>query len=260
MPGSLIKFIYDTSCAWLERRARNAADKNVDRTRQHWQRTRRMIRFGPVRADYYGDQPDNLRREKPDHGVLGVIENWLVFEGTIYPDIRVPLDHLRWLGESNAFLTQENVFCCTCELESGWRMYTFGVDDAKTVMHTLRNKTRVPLAGHLDFGPVKAMRHSQDIYGHWSYEFTTILYLIPDHLLADWRTAVRLDRVRALAVLPFGPLGNSALLRIESRSEGSDPKVSGYVTEQAIAFGLANALSLRTGITPDYATRKKKID
>jgi hypothetical protein len=253
-PGSLPDQISD--------RLDRTADESLDRARQHWQRTGRTIRFGPVKAFYGGDQPDNLNRSAPDAGALAIVDDRLIFRSASSAnfEIDLPLASIRRFGQSNEVVQQANALTFYVEDDARWRLYTIGVEDAKRVIQALQDVGGVAMNRDSAYGPVNAQRFDQNIYGHWVPDHTVRLYLIPDHLLADWRTVVRFDQIQGLAVLPSGGLSspNSVLLSIRYTSDDGKPCAVGFALGEDKAQAWADILEYRTSIKQDQDQRKKK--
>jgi hypothetical protein len=254
------------SGSWQERTAyilNQVADESLDRARQRWQRAGRTIRFGPVKAFYCGDQPDNLNRFTPDAGALALVDDRLIFRSASSAnfEIDLPLESIRWFGQANVIVQQVNALTFYVERNSRWRLYTIGVEDVEAVSRALQEVGGVALNLDPDYGPVRTLRYDQNIYGHWVPDHTVRLYLIPDHLLADWRTAVRFDQIRGLAVLPSAGLSspNSMLLSIRYTSDDGRPRGVGFALGWSKAFAWATILEERTGIELDQVERKKKV-
>ncbi len=240
-----------------------AADESLDRARQHWERAGRTIRFGPVKAFYGGDQPDELNRFTPDPGALAIVDERLIFRGASSAnfEIDLPLESIRWFGQSNVTVQQRNALTFYVEHEAHWRLYTIGVEDVEGVVRALQEIGGVELNPDPDYGPVNTLRYDQNIYGHWEPDHTVRLYLIPEHLLADWRTVVRFDQIGGLAVLPSGGLSpvDSALLSIRYTSGDGRPCGVGFALGWDKAHEWANMLEKRTGIELESIERKKKV-
>jgi hypothetical protein len=239
------------------------ADESLDRARQHWQRAGRTIRFGPVKAFYCGDQPDNLNRFTPDAGALAIVDARLVFRSASSAnfEIDLPLESIHWFGQPNVTVQQVNALTFYVEHDSRWRLYTFGVDHVPHVAQALQEIGGVELNPLSDYGPVNTLRYDENIYGHWVPDHTVRLYLIPDHLLADWRTIVRFDQIQGVVVLPSGGLSPaaSALLSIRYTSDDGKPRGIGFALGWDKARAWAAMLEERTGVEPDQVERKKKI-
>jgi hypothetical protein len=239
------------------------ADESLDRARQHWQRAGRTIRFGPVKAFYCGDQPDNLNRFTPDAGALAIVDARLVFRSASSAnfEIDLPLESIHWFGQPNVTVQQVNALTFYVEHDSRWRLYTIGVDHVPHVAQALQEIGGVELNPLSDYGPVNTLRYDENIYGHWVPDHTVRLYLIPDHLLADWRTIVRFDQIQGVVVLPSGGLSPaaSALLSIRYTSDDGKPRGIGFALGWDKARAWAAMLEERTGVEPDQVERKKKI-
>ncbi len=254
------------SSSWQERTAHSlnrTVEESLDRARQHWQRAGRTIRFGPVKAFYCGDQPDKLNRFTPDPGALALVDYRLIFRGASSAnfEIDLPLESIRWFGQSNVIVQQVNALTFYVEHDSRWRLYTIGVEDMEPTVRALQEIGGVTLNPDPDYGPVNALRYDQNIYGHWEPDHTVRLYLIPEHLLADWRTVVRFDQIGGLAVLPSGGLSpvDSALLSIRYTSDDGRPCGVGFALGWDKVYTWANLLEKRTGIELESIERKKKV-
>jgi hypothetical protein len=112
-----------------------------------------------------------------------------------------------------------------------------------------------------DYGPVNTMRYDQNIDGHWVRDHTVRLYLIPDHLLADWRTAVRFNQVQELAVQSSGDFNphDSTLLSIRCTSDDGRSRGVGFALSWDKAFELASLLEQHTGVVFEKVECKKEV-
>jgi hypothetical protein len=253
------------SDSWQERtayRLDRIAEKSLGRAWQRWQRAGRTIRFGPVKAFYCGDQPDNLNRMSPEPGALAIVDDRLIFRsaGSANFEIDLLLASIRWFGQPNVIVQQFNALTFYVEHDARWRLYTIGVEDVEAVSRALQEIGGVALNPDPDYGPINTLRHVQNVYGHWVPAHTVRLYLIPDHLLADWRTVVRFDQVKGLAVLPSGGLSspNSVLLSVRYTSDDGRPCGVGFALGWDKARAWARLLEERTGVELDQVERKKK--
>jgi hypothetical protein len=254
---------HETREEQIEARLNRTAAEGVERARRRWLRAGRTIRFGPVKAFYCGDQPDNLNRSAPDVGALAIVDDRLIFRSVSSAnfEIDLPLESIRWFGQANVTVQQFNALTFYVEPASRWRLYTIGVEDVEGVNRALQDIGGLALNPDPDYGPVNALRCDQNIYGHWVPDHTVRLYLIPDHVLADWRTVVRFDQIQGLAVLPSGGLSpaGSALLSIHYTADDGRPRGVGFALGWSKAFVWAAMLEERTGVEVDQVERKKKI-
>jgi hypothetical protein len=246
----------------IDARLERTAAEGVDRARRRWLRAGRTIRFGPVKAFYGGDQPDDLNRNTHDAGALAIVDDRLIFRSVSSAnfEIDLPLASIRWFGQANVTVQLFNALTFYVEQASHWRLYTIGVEDVEGVNRALQDVGGLTLNPDPDYGPVNALRCEQNIYGHWVPEHTVRLYLIRDHVLADWRTVVRFDQIQGLAVLPSGGLSpaGSALLSIHYTADDGRPRGVGFVLGWSKVFMWANWLEERSGVQLDQVERKKK--
>jgi hypothetical protein len=238
---------------------------HINQVRTRWQHEGRNIRFAPVKARYYGDAPDHLNLT-PDEGALGLVDDRLLFVGESSANFQlaIPFPTIRWISQlAESAALKLNILTIYAEVGSEWRLYQVGVTGLSDLVQAIQQVTSVPISTQSDYGPAKALRVRQNLLGQWERDHTVSLYLAPDRLLADWRSAVPLDAIRGLAVLPATGLqfNDAALLRISHTDPDGRPQTVGFELSSSQAQAWAEILSRRTGISIDYESgRKKKED
>jgi hypothetical protein len=257
-----------TQPAREERRAQEEEDRHrqlVDEIKSRWEREGRVIHFPPVLARYYGDGPDRVNTLNPDRGVLGVVDHRLLFVGMSSAgfEIGIPLSTIRWISQTGAQAVEHNALTIYREVSGEWRLDLWATDQETELIQAIQQIASVPISTQVDHGPIPALRARQNLLGQWERDHTVSLYLAPDRLLADWHSAVPLDAIRGLAVLPAAGLqfNDAALLRIGYADLDGRPQTVGFELSSSQAQAWAEILSRRTGISIDYESgRKKKED
>jgi len=117
-------------------------------------------------------------------------------------------------------------------------------------------------SGREDFGPARALRMHEDVYGEWHADREDQLYLAPDRLLFGWRSAIPLDDIQRLNVLHRGGLDAlrplaSGLLRIEYRAAEGAIETVGFKVRRPAEWADAIAEHSASGL-PVGQGRKKK--
>ncbi|MBN1678746.1 MAG: hypothetical protein JW966_00545 [Anaerolineae bacterium] len=265
--------------------AQRAQRAHVIRVRTAWMRAAHVVHFGPVSALCLGSRPQT-RYAPGTSGALGVTGDCLAFEGrrTSRCDVQLPASMIRWIGLGTVTLEAGRrrhavrAMSVHAERPGGWVVYTFVLDDMHDAAISLNRVSGVPVrdAGTMcdDFGPARALRLRQDVYGDWYPQGEDVLYLAPDRLLFAWKDAIPLAAVERLDVLKRGGgrlaeligserigserFGRSKqLLRVAYQLPDGDQDVAGFVVDDAQAW--ADALVRQADIRPDvYAGRKKK--
>jgi hypothetical protein len=171
-------------------------------------------------------------------------------------EIGIPLSTIRWISQTGAQAVEHNALTIYREINGEWRLYLFGTEDLPAFVEALRQVTNISFSTDAHHGPAKALRARQNLLGQWERDHTVTLYLAPDRLLADWRSAVPLDAIRELAVIADSGVtsGSADLLRIIY----TDPEGKRQIVGFEINLAWAWELSRRTGIAIDHASGRKK--
>ena len=239
---------------------RSALRQHVNRVRTGWVRAGQIVRWGPVQA--YCASPQARRGVA---GAVGVTGGRLVFDGQRANrcDAGIPLDALRWLGLSAAGRRQRALHV-HYEDAQGWHVVVFLMTEPLALANVLSTEGDLPLhdaRNHTpDFGPARATRMQQDVYGEWAAERDGDLYLAPDRLLFDWRDAVLLAHVQRLDAMRDAARRNPmgvGLLRVEVQLPGAPFEVIGFLVRQPERWAAAIQARIETPI-PVQAGRKKK--
>lgn len=257
---------------WIVQRARRA---HVINTRTAWVRAGQRVRFGPVGAISYGPLPQMVYRQGV-FGAFGITDGHVVFEGhrNHRADVALSFDWLRRMvlcavpvQIAPRVSRQMRALALYYAEPDGWRVAVLLADDPQEIARALSDHSDLPVydcgGRRRDFGPMTAMRMSQDIYGEWFEDRDGDLYLAPDRLLFNWRDAIPLDTITRIDVL-HESRGSAGLLRIEhdTAHETSDDDeaaftVTGFVVHAAEDW--ADALRQRIDEPiPIFAGRKKK--
>lgn len=253
--------------------ARRAQDTFLGRVRTEWVRAGRIIRFGPVGAVSFGTRP-RAAYTGGAFGALGITDRSLVFDGhrSNRHNATIPLASLRWIGLATLpvwtgrISARKRVLALHFEGSDGWRVATFVTDAPEDIAQALEAETGLPArdtgSARADFGPGRATRLFQDVYGDWSEDREDDLYLAPDRLLFGWRSAIPLDDIQRLNVLHRGGLDAlrplaSGLLRIEYRAAEGAIETVGFKVRRPAEWADAIAEHSASGL-PVGQGRKKK--
>ena len=161
-----------------------------------------------------------------------------------------------------------------------WNVSVFGIPDQALIVSLLTilgQQTRLkPAYARADFGPHDAQRMSQDVYGQWQPTTTDgdapsplilvaglngELYLAPDRLIYNGKTALHLAQIRKVELYEQGGLQklnpfSEELLRIEYE-QGDQHQVAGFMVRSGRHW--AEALGLRLNMPIEiHEGRKKK--
>ncbi|MEP0762114.1 MAG: hypothetical protein HRF48_05180, partial [Chloroflexota bacterium] len=206
---------------WWQRRRRRA---HVIRVRTAWVRTGLVVRYGPVGVVCHGLRP-RCTYGRGVSGAAGIAGDALAFEGQGRSafNMRVALEQVQRLSLVTIALPasrRARALAVHYDSPDGWRVATFSGRDIPELAGALSGACALPLhdagEGRDDFGPARATRMIQDIYGEWTPEREGALYLAPDRLLFEWREAMPLAAMARLDVYHGGGGRRAgALLRVE---------------------------------------------
>jgi hypothetical protein len=273
---------------WYTRR------QHVEAVYKAWQREGREIHHRPVWAEYYGSEPhDTLISTQREYGALGIANRQLIFVKLHDASETVSdLDTIHWVGTRRITVKQgksrveKTALIVHFEGPRRWHVAMFvPASDAQHSLPRALGELTGLKPQHLgtereDFGPHRAMRMEQDVYGHWHpaphpgyprgrpgdplpvwVSLRDPLYLAPDRLLYDYRSPIHLSRIRRVdlyekgGIHRFNPF-NEELLRIEY-NEGGQQRVVGFLVRWGRAW--AKTLHHRTNVPMQiHEGRKKK--
>ena len=154
----------------------------------------------------------------------------------------------------------------------GWRVATFLLDKPVEFADALSANARsakidLPVRDsgkkREDYGPARAIRAIQDIYGEWQEDRENDLYLAPDRLLFNWRDAIPLNDIRRLDVFQQASANPLAadILRIEyDTPDGEyDHETTGFLVRRADKWAEEIAQRAEAPITI-HTGRKRKSE
>jgi hypothetical protein len=225
---------------------RRALTQHVIRVRTAWVRAGQIVHYGPVGGVCLGDRP---RRAYGNgvFGALGITGGRLVFDGyrSSTENISVPYAQIRHIGLSAVSVRRATKRALSVHYDSpdGWRVATFLTDSPVELAQALADECDLPVydsgEAREDFGPTRALRLFEDVYGEWHDDREDDLYLAPDRLLFGWRDAIPLADIRRLDVYErpgrlrdVNPLARD-LLRVEYGPADGEVEVVGFVVRGA---------------------------
>lgn len=243
-----------------------AAARYARDMRTAWARAGRTIHWGPVRAICVASLP-GWPGGKVD-GVLGLVDGGLVFAGRHAADCDgyVPFDAVRWIALRRARRWRGGArqIAVHAERSGRWQVAVFALEGVVSLAEALASRTGCPVydagAGREDFGPARALRMYEDVYGEWHADREDQLYLAPDRLLFGWRDAIPLENVEEISVLARAPReqGRGAVLRVAARIDDETFDVAGFGVARAEAW--ADAMVRRAGGALTVGRMKKAPD
>jgi hypothetical protein len=254
--------------------ARRGQRDHVIRVRTAWVRAGQIVHYGPVGAVCLGRRPQRLYRAGR-FGALGITDGHLVFEGhrRDTENLSVPLANLRHIGLTTVRVwigrtaIRQRALAVHYTAPDGWRVATFAAEETLELAQALSDESDLLVydsgKAREDFGPARALRMTQDVYGEWREDREGDLYLAPDRLLFNWRETILLDDIRRLDVYAQGgrlrglnPLAQD-LLRVEYGEADETVEIVGYVVRGATRW--ADAIRQHAAAPLDvYAGRKRK--
>ena len=229
-------------------------EQRLARARKRWASEGRTIQAKPTLAIYKGDAT-TTKYEHADPGALGVVDDEVHFvsESSAGFELTIPLDQIRWMAHEGATLVTE--------YRDRWHIHRFGFQASDAWIQAMQNVgvARIP-AG--TFGPLETLRLRQNVIGRWTRDHTVTLYLMPDRVLVNWRTALRNDQIRELAVIDTPAWLNILdrdLLRITYEADNRERTTIGFVMDDGTVRRWAQTLHERSGAPlAIIAGRKKK--
>ncbi|MBN1200639.1 MAG: hypothetical protein JXJ20_02165 [Anaerolineae bacterium] len=257
---------------------RRARQRYVLHTRTEWARAGRTVHYGPVGATCFGSRPRRTYRQGI-FGALGLVDGRVVFDGYqqgIY-DASIPLDNIHWIRVHNIPVMHGRTaaprrgLVLHAEDADGWHVHSFLLEApdefARQISHHSPSRTRQDTSYHAerdDFGPARAVRMRQDIYGQWEPDRQGSLYLAPDRLLFDWHHSILLAHIQRLDVFSKGGLHDllpyaTDLLRIETGPPDGEPLVVGFLVRQAQQWAEAIAQKAQAPLVIHQGRKKKEV-
>ncbi len=224
------------------------------------------VAAGPLPAYYYYDWQHRPPDALPEPGMLGLLVDGtgstLVFVGTGETGVavRIPLAEIHYLGRASAHVYQWYSVSLYGPGADGWQIYTFGLSKQPEFLKTLAQISGLTVVASQDLGPMAAQHYRQDIYGVWWPGESWTIYLAPDRLLSNWHTAILLDHIRELTIMPVPKARWSPdlLLRIAHIEEGIGLQTVGYVLPPDQAREWGAALHQRTQVPLNVVEGRKK--
>ncbi|HEX3052543.1 MAG TPA: hypothetical protein VHP83_17915 [Aggregatilineaceae bacterium] len=170
-------------------------EQYINRTRTDWTRAGYRIQRGPLAADCTGHRPPYHRRV---FGVIGLVDQHLVFAGQRQPrdDTHIPLEAIRRIEMQPAALLVYHA-------ENGaWWISQFYMREAEPFAHDLRHLIDLPVHPICTYGPSRALRLVQDVYGDWHPDRADVLFLGAGALFFGWQPIMTLDQMQRVDVYP----------------------------------------------------------
>lgn len=239
-------------------------EAHVNRIRTAWVRAGAWVRYGPVAVTCLGQYP----RRTYGRGVLGaagIVDDALLFTGqrSHVWDARLPLAAVRRVSLITVRLRlgrRARALTVHGDTPDGWRVMTLIGPALADLGAALAGACDLPLHdagdGRDDFGPDRALRLLQDIYGEWHADRAGTLYLAPDRLLFDWRAVTSLAALQRLDVYQMG--WGKTLLRVTYAGADGAPQVEGFAVREAGRW--AEALVRQMDVPLEvHRGRKRKV-
>jgi len=170
-------------------------EQYINRTRTDWTRAGYRIQMGPLAADCTGHRPPYHRRV---FGVIGLVDQHLVFAGQRQPrdDTHIPFEAIRRIEMQPAALLVYHA-------ENGaWWISQFYMREAEPFAHELSRLIDLPVHPICTYGPSRALRLVQDVYGDWHPDRADMLWLGAEALFFGWQPIMALDQRRRVDVYP----------------------------------------------------------
>lgn len=244
---------------------REGQEAHVNRVRTDWVRAGAWVRYGPVAVTCLGLRPRQTYRRGVS-GAAGIVSDALMFSGQRSSawDVHVPLVSVQRVSLVTVRLRlgrRARALTVHYDSPDGWRVATLLSPALAPLGAALAEACALPLHdagdGRDDFGPDRALRLLQDIYGEWHADHTGDLYLAPDRLLFDWRTVAPLAALQRLDV--YQQSHGKALLRVTYTGSDGAPQVEGFQVRAAARW--AEALVQRLDVPLQvHRGRKRKPD
>ncbi len=243
----------------LEKRKTELIDK--------WRQDQLDIHLMPIEARLEAQLPA-VTNPASGVGLLGVVgpvlDFYHGFELENVLTIRLSVLRAYGLVDEDGRLDRDDpleVMIVTEDSQDDWYMYRFTLPALET--WTELSAALYTISGLSPGGmsePVNAMAYRQNMLGHWERTEFTMLLLIPQRLLLNWQTIVRLDQLREIAVLPspgVNPL-NAAMLVIKHTAPDGSLQTVGFDMLSGKAEDWARELHARSGAPLHMVTDRKK--
>jgi hypothetical protein len=197
----------------IDRVRRANANRRVRQQKRTFQRAlnrwaKEFPSSDPVEALYYGE----LSRpafKSPMWGVLGIVENRLVYLSIKGPTDWIELSEIRWICHQNMSTQARDTFpthealTLHCELNGRWEVYVFTTPGAEHLAQVIHAQTQAHYQPRYFIGgPIQVRYKHQDLYGQWGEEDSTRLYLAPDRLLSQWHSWIELKQIQHWGLMP----------------------------------------------------------
>ena len=252
---------------------RRALRSHVIAVRTAWIRAGHTIHVEPVVAVGFGCQP-RKHYTSGINGALGLAGDVVRFsgQGRGGADLALPLDQIRWMGVRPVPVGGRRTargLVIHRQNADRWEVCVFLVPDMAAIAHALAERCGIPLNDRgtpEDFGPDKALRMRQDIYGEWQPDYAAPLYLAPGSLWFDMRHAIPLEAITRIDVYPHRiDQRENYLLRLEYEipaentaddAEENEFEVVGFVLPNPEAW--SDAIQRRTDALLDIYHRREK--
>jgi len=235
---------------WLGARA---TARFVRDLRTEWARAGRVVHWGPVSATCVASLP-GWPGGKVD-GALGLVDGGLVFAGRQASDCDgyIPFNAVRCvaLRRTRRWLASGRQVAVHAERSGRWQVSVFALESIVPLAEALATRAGSTVydagAGREDFGPARALRMHEDVYGEWHAEREDQLYLAPDRLLFGWRDAIALAQIEQVSVLERAPgsRDHGEVLRLAVALDEETYDVIGFGVAEAAAW--ADAIVRRAG-------------
>jgi hypothetical protein len=249
---------------WLYRAQR----RHVVRVQTEWVRAGQIVHYGPVGASCFGQRPRAMY-SRDVFGALGITDGRLVFTGRRSSrfDASIPLTSIHRIGlttltiRAGKLIARRQALAVHYDSPDGWRVGLFVTKAPAEIAQALADESGLPIhdsgGERDDYGPARATRMVEDVYGDWTSDREGDLYLAPDRLLFNWRDSILLDDIRRLDVIARRSLNPLApdLLRVEHEATDGEPRVTGFVVRRARRW--AEAILRRTDVPLDVHLGRK---
>jgi len=199
-------------------------------------------------------------------GAAGIVGDALLFSGqrTHAWDVRLPLVAVRRVSLVTVRLhlgRRARALTVHSDTPDGWRVTTLIGPALADLGAALAEACGLPVHdvgdARDDFGPDRALRLLQNIYGEWHADRTADLYLAPDRLLFDWRMVAPLTGLQRLDVYQRGR--GKTLLRVTYAGPDGASQVEGFEVRGAGRW--AEALVRQMDVPLEvHRGRKRKTD
>ncbi len=247
---------------------------HVNQVRTAWVRAGRIVRFGPVGATCLDLQPRRTY-SGGTFGALGIADGQLIFSGhrDNACNLNLSFTQLQRIGLTTVSVLTGRVTAGKRALAvhftgpEGWRVATFLLDKPVEFAQTLSTNTGLPVhdSGRQreDYGPARAIRVIQDIYGEWQEDREGDLYLAPDRLLFHWRNVIPLIDIQRMDVFQQASANPLAadILRIEYDTPTGEyeNETTGFLVRRADKWAEEIAQRAEAPITI-HTGRKRKAE